>query len=107
MIPSKFSSIMKPFLLLLIPLLIAISSHAQDSVGIFPFNRDIGEPAMKGSAQYDNDTQVYTVKGGGYDVWYNRDEFHYLWKKMSDDFILTATFKLAGEGGNPSSKQAG
>ncbi|HEX5553676.1 MAG TPA: hypothetical protein VFX43_10555 [Chitinophagaceae bacterium] len=95
---------MKLFLLLLISLFIVISSHAQDSLGIFPFSRDIGEPAMKGSAQYDNDTQVYTVKGGGYDVWYNRDEFHYLWKKMSDDFILTATFKLAGEGGNPQLK---
>lgn len=91
---------MKHFFLLLLSLTPAVLSCAQDSVGIFTFNQDIGNPAKKGSAEYDRKTQVYTVKGGGYDIWYNRDEFHYLWNKLNGDFVLTANFELAGEGGN-------
>lgn len=88
----------------LLSALIAFSSVAQDTVGVFPFNKDIGNPGINGSAAYDPTTQTYTLKGSGYDVWYNRDQFHYLWKKMSGDFVLTATFTLASDGKNPQRK---
>ncbi|GAA4305578.1 hypothetical protein [Compostibacter hankyongensis] len=91
-------------LFLLLSSFIALSVHAQDTIGIFPFNKDIGSPKMKGSATYDGVAQAYTLKGGGYDVWYNRDEFRYLWKKMTYDFIVTANFELTGKEGNAQSK---
>ncbi len=43
---------------------------------------------MPGSASY-NDGQ-YTINSAGYNVWYTRDEFRYLWKKMSGDVSLAA-----------------
>src|SRR5206468_6156280 len=35
-------------------------------------------------------TKQYTINSAGYNVWYTRDEFRYLWKKMSGDVSLAA-----------------
>jgi len=40
------------------------------------------------------------MKGSGYNIWFNRDEFQYLYNKMSGDFTLTASFQLQGDTGN-------
>ena len=32
----------------------------------------------------------YTVQSAGYNVWYNRDEFRFLWKQMRGDVSLAA-----------------
>jgi len=61
---------------------------------------DIGQPKNAGSASYDEATQTYDMKGAGYNIWFNRDEFHYLYKKISGDFILTASFEFEGDKGN-------
>lgn len=91
-------------LLLLLSTLVAFSSFAQDKVGEFTFNQDIGHPNKKGSASYDSVSQSYTVNGVGRDIWGTHDEFHYVWQKMTGDFILTATFKLQGETNDPTCK---
>lgn len=78
--------------------------YSQNStVGIFK-SVDIGNPKSAGSATYDEATQTYDIKGSGYNIWFNRDEFHYLYKKISGDFILTADFAFAGEKGNEHKK---
>jgi hypothetical protein len=59
-------------------------------IGVFDGQSDIGGPAMEGSASYDGATKQYTIKSAGYNIWYNRDEFRYLWKKMSGDVSLAA-----------------
>ena len=69
-------------------------------VGIFDDHKDIGNPKFTGDAAYDANSQAYTVKGGGYNIWFNRDEFQYLYKKISGDFILTANFAFIGDKGN-------
>jgi hypothetical protein len=43
-----------------------------------------------GSSSYDSGTQQYTVNSAGYNVWYSRDEFRYVWKKMTGDISLAA-----------------
>ncbi|HTQ29557.1 MAG TPA: hypothetical protein VMI35_15585, partial [Puia sp.] len=63
----------------------------------FDYNEDIGNPRLKGSASYDASTQVYQLKGSGYNIWFNRDEFHFLYKKLTGDFILTANFEFTGD----------
>ena len=68
------------------------------SLGIFETNADIGKPKMTGSSQYDAASQTYTLKGAGYNIWFGRDEFQYLYKKISGDFILTANFEFDGKG---------
>jgi hypothetical protein len=65
--------------------------------GIFQDHTDIGNPKYKGSVKYDNDSQTYTLTGSGYNIWFNRDEFQYVYKKIGGDFIATANFKFEGE----------
>ena len=45
---------------------------------------------MPGSASYDASTKQYTITSAGYNIWYSRDEFRFLWKKMSGDVSLAA-----------------
>jgi hypothetical protein len=45
---------------------------------------------VPGSASYDSGNGSYTIDSAGYNVWYTRDEFRYLWKKMSGDVSLAA-----------------
>ena len=59
-------------------------------IGIFDGQSDIGSAVVPGSASYDPATKRYTINSAGYNVWYVRDEFRYLWKKMSGDVSLAA-----------------
>ncbi len=59
-------------------------------IGIFEGQSDIGSAVVPGSASYDKGADSYTITSAGYNVWYTRDEFRYLWKKMSGDVSLAA-----------------
>lgn len=75
-----------------------------NTIGIFTNHVDIGNPKVKGSANYDPVDQSYNLKSGGYNIWFNRDEFHYAYSKIKGDFLLTANLKLLGEGKDPHRK---
>ncbi|HEY5808134.1 MAG TPA: hypothetical protein VIT67_09220 [Povalibacter sp.] len=66
------------------------STHFKSPIGIFEGQSDIGSAVVPGSASYDPATKTYTINSAGYNVWYTRDEFRYLWKKMSGDVSLAA-----------------
>ena len=84
---------------------IAGSVMAQDTaIGMFPHHGDIGKPKRAGSASFDRDSETYTLKGAGYNIWFERDEFHYLYNKLKGDFILTANFEFVGKGTDPHRK---
>ena len=74
------------------------------AVGDFQGHADIGNPKVKGSSTFDGVDQRYTLRGGGYNVWFNRDEFHYAYSRLKGDFILTANVKLLGSGKDPHRK---
>ena len=59
-------------------------------IGRFDGRSDIGSAVVPGSASYDPAHDAYTIRSAGYNVWYTRDEFRYLWKKMSGDISLAA-----------------
>jgi hypothetical protein len=59
-------------------------------IGIFDGQSDIGGAVVPGSASYDNAAGQYTINSAGYNIWYSRDEFRYLWKKISGDVSLAA-----------------
>ena len=77
---------------------------SQNPLGIFENHGDIGKPKKAGSSQYDQATQTYTITGAGYNVWFNRDEFQFAYKKISGDFLLTADFAFPEGGGDPHRK---
>jgi Tol biopolymer transport system component len=84
--------------------LISVVSFAQTRVGVFENAADIGNPKTAGTSHYDEKSQEYSMKGGGYNIWFNRDEFQYLYNKIKGDFILTANFEFVGEGKDPHRK---
>jgi hypothetical protein len=59
-------------------------------IGSFEGQSDIGGAVVPGSAQYDGATAQYTIQSAGYNIWYTRDEFRFLWKKMTGDVSLAA-----------------
>jgi hypothetical protein len=66
------------------------STNFDAPIGIFQGQSDIGSALVPGSAGYDAGTKQYTINSAGYNLWYARDEFRYLWKKMSGDISLAA-----------------
>ncbi|MCW8849125.1 MAG: hypothetical protein OQJ81_04025 [Melioribacteraceae bacterium] len=59
-------------------------------IGIFDGQSDVGAALIEGSSSYDSVTKKYTITSAGYNIWYVRDEFRFLWKKMSGDISLAA-----------------
>lgn len=57
-------------------------------IGMFENQSDVGGPLVPGDATFDAATKQYTIRSAGYNIWYQRDEFRYLWKKMSGDVSL-------------------
>lgn len=89
---------MKPFFLSCCVLWMLSFYVKQNGAGIFKNQADVGKPKITGSAVYDEKTKTYTLKGGGYNIWFKRDEFHYVFNKLKGDFTLTAHFEFAGTG---------
>jgi Tol biopolymer transport system component len=70
----------------------------------FTESGDVGAVKVKGSHTYDTSTGVYSISGGGENLWAQADEFHYVWRKDSVDFTFSATLSLDGKEGNAHKK---
>lgn len=66
------------------------SRNFNTPIGIFQGQSDIGAAVVPGFASYDPATKQYTIHSAGYNIWYSRDEFRFLWKKISGDVSLGA-----------------
>lgn len=78
--------------------LIFIHSKGQNAVGIFENHVDIGPVLTKGNATFDNVAKVYTLTGSGENIWFKKDELHFMYKKIKGDFMLTTQPNLVGKG---------
>ena len=84
---------------LLLTCLLAASAFAQaGKLGAFTNSDDVGDPPMKGSAEFDAAKGQYRITGSGTDIWGKADQFHYVWREMSGDFAVTATAQFLTEG---------
>lgn len=79
-------------------------AFSQQSVGIFEGHGDIGKDVKPGSSVYNAQAQEYELSGSGYNIWFDHDEFHFLWKKIEGDFILYTRAQFVGEGVDPHRK---
>ncbi|MEI9806918.1 MAG: hypothetical protein WDO16_02975 [Bacteroidota bacterium] len=77
---------------------IPVAYAQQKPVGIFEDHADVGNPIKQGSVTYNAQTQEYTMEGAGTNMWKSIDQFHFLWKKIKGDFIITASVKFIGKG---------
>ena len=74
------------------------------NLGIFAGSTDVGAVLKPGSATYNAKIHQYDLSGSGYNIWGDHDEFHFLWKKMTGDFILYTRAGLIGKGVDPHRK---
>jgi TolB protein len=82
----------------LLGLACAAAAQTTGSVGIFEGASDVGTPSHKGSVVYDEARKEYRVTGGGANMWAARDDFFFVWKKVSGDVALTANLKIVSDG---------
>jgi TolB protein len=79
--------------------LLAASAFAQvGKLGTFSHSGDIGDPALKGAAEFDASTGQYKITGSGANIWAKQDQFQYVWREMTGDFTVTATLRFLGQG---------
>jgi hypothetical protein len=86
-------------------LIISVSAPAQKKDGnLFDGYGDVGNPKLIGNFHYDPSTKIYTISGGGINIWYASDQFFYAWKKVKGNFSLTTKVAFEGKGVDPHRK---
>ena len=93
-----------PALTILFALVVSWQNPDIPNLGIFEGNSDIGNVKHKGTVVFSPTDNSYTVSGGGTNMWFNTDEFHFVWKKMSGNVSLQATIEMLGAGVDPHRK---
>ena len=71
---------------------------AQSTVGVFDSQTDVGRTTHPGHASYDPQRQEYLLAGSGQNMWNDRDDFHFVWKRMTGNFILSTRARFIGRG---------
>jgi TolB protein len=77
---------------------LALAQPNSGAVGIFQAESDVGETPRKGSASYDPATGEYRITGGGANMWGRVDAFHFVWKRATGNFSMTADVRFIGTG---------
>lgn len=88
---------------------ICVAQAAQNGIGVFTAQQDIGTVLHAGSATFDAARGAYTITGSGDNVWATSDDLHFVWKKVeskygNDEAVLSAQIDFANSGGNPHKK---
>jgi TolB protein len=68
------------------------------AVGVFERDADVGDMPKTGSVEFNADTGNYRVTGGGANIWAKVDAFHFAWRQISGDVVVTADVKFVGTG---------
>lgn len=90
---------------LAVPLcMLAPIAAAQRPIGVFDGQTDVGHVRHAGSASYDASPQAYRVAGSGQNMWGDHDDFHFVWRRMTGNFILSTRARFMGAGANPHRK---
>jgi len=80
------------------------SAGAQSAIGPFEGQSDVGRVSHPGSVSYDATRQAYLVTGAGRNMWGTEDDYHFVWKRLTGNFILSARAHFIGPGAEPHRK---
>src|SRR4051812_269931 len=94
-----------PFLFILV--LTCLPAFAQQKIGIFDGQADIGSNVKAGSGSYNSQTDQYLISGAGYNIWFDHDEFHFVYKKLKGDFLLYTWADFVGWQGVEAHRKVG
>lgn len=81
-----------------------LPAFSQQPLGLFEGHTDVGSVQIPGSATYNAETGDHFINGSGATMWGDRDEFHFVWKRLRGDFILRTRAHFFGEGIDPHRK---
>jgi regulation of enolase protein 1 (concanavalin A-like superfamily) len=81
-----------------------MTDRPQAALGIFDGHGDVGQPRIAGTADYDPVAHEYTLTAGGVNMWGQRDEFHFVWTRLTGDFVVLAAVEFVGAGVEPHRK---
>ena len=82
----------------------APASAQQSPLGVFQDHADVGQVTQRGSVTYDAKRARYTIAGSGANMWFDRDAFHFVWKRIAGNVILTTRAQFDGPGVEPHRK---
>ncbi|MEZ4658985.1 MAG: hypothetical protein R2911_15585 [Caldilineaceae bacterium] len=69
-------------------------------LGLFTQQTAVGAVHHPGSCIYDAATQSYAIAGAGANIWNDHDDFHFVWKQLTGNFIVTMQAEFVGPGVN-------
>src|ERR1700692_3456077 len=86
-------------------LLCRVSSPGETSPGeVFHDQSEVGNVAKPGAMEYNSASGTYLISGGGDNMWFTNDAFHFAWKRMSGDVRLAGDIHWSGTNGNADRK---
>src|SRR5258708_15451459 len=68
------------------------------SLGVFTNSGDVGNPAIKGAAEFSPSSGEYKITGAGANMWDKQDQLQYVWREMTGNFAVSATLRFLGTG---------
>src|SRR5256885_6191578 len=84
--------------------LVAVAPAQQSPLGVFQGDTDVGQVTKRGSVTYDAGRGRYTIAGSGANMWFDRDAFHFVWRRIEGNVILTTRAQFDGPGVEPHRK---
>src|SRR2546423_954622 len=76
----------------------------QTALGLFHGQTDVGQVTKRGSVTYDAVRERYTIAGSGANMWFDRDDFHFVWRRFQGTYLLLARAQFDGPGVGPHRK---
>jgi Tol biopolymer transport system component len=83
---------------------LAFVSYKISNEPLFKQSGEVGNCQVKGSVNYDQTSNSYTVTGGGENMWNQADEFFMVWKKDSGNIAISSTLDFENNDGHPHKK---
>ena len=87
--------------------LAVFSNISTASVGQFEGQGDVGDACdigIPGSASFDAAKNEYRITASGYNMWFNRDAFYFLYNRIEGDLTMVADINFVGKGKVPHRK---
>lgn len=81
-----------------------MASSDRNALGLFEAQTDVGTVSRPGACVYDGEQQAYTIEGAGANIWGDHDDFHYVWRRMTGNVIVSARVQFIGAGVDPHRK---
>jgi len=80
---------------------ILLAGVSTAAVGQFEGQTDVGDACdigIPGSAVFDAAKNEYKVTASGYNMWFNRDAFYFLYNRLEGDLVMVADINFVGKG---------